>query len=254
MARLPLEQLAEFLVESGHISAEQQQQLVTIWKDRSAKAGQTKKLDPIAFVMGLHIPDRLNPEITLGDVAIARVLAKKADLPTVKLDPLKLDMDFVHKIVSRPFAARFLMIPLAERDGHILMAVADPFDTEGMDVFRQTSPLPVKRFVTPYGDLVRIIHEFYGLRASLSKAEQTMTQGTDLGNLEQLVRLQTGRRSRPARGTWSTRWNTSSTTPTTCGPATSTSNPSAITPWCASASTGCCTRSPPSPRSSIPPS
>jgi general secretion pathway protein E len=192
MGRLPLEQLAEFLAESGHISAEQQRQLVTVWKDRSAKAGQKKKLDPIAFVMGLHIPDRLNPEITLGDATIARVLAKKADLPTVKLDPLKLDMDFVHKIVSRPFAARFLMIPLAERDGQILMAVADPFDTEGMDVFRQTSPLPVKRFVTPYGDLVRIIHEFYGLRASLSKAEQSMTQGTDLGNLEQLVRLQTG--------------------------------------------------------------
>jgi|WetSurMetagenome_2_1015567.scaffolds.fasta_scaffold03713_6 general secretion pathway protein E len=192
MARLPLEQLAAFLAEAGHIGSEQQVQLTALWKDRNAKVKDNRKLDPIAFIMGLNIPDKLHPEAVIGDVTIARLLAQKSGLPTVKLDPLKLDMEFVHKTVSRPFAARFLMVPLAERDGHILMAVADPFDAEGIDVFRQTSPLPVKRLVTAYGDLVRIIHEFYGLRASLSKAERTLTQGGDLGNLEQLVRLQSG--------------------------------------------------------------
>ncbi len=192
MARLPLEQLAAFLAEAGHIGPEQQVQLTALWKDRSAKVKDGRKLDPIAFIMGLNIPDKLNPESVIGDVTIARVLAQKSGLPTVKLDPLKLDMEFVHKTVSRPFAARFLMVPLAERDGHILMAVADPFDAEGIDVFRQTSPLPVQRLVTAYGDLVRIIHEFYGFRAALSKAERTLTQGGDLGNLEQLVRLQSG--------------------------------------------------------------
>ena len=192
MARLPLEQLAAFLAEAGHIGSEQQAQLVALWKDRNAKVKDSRKLDPIAFIMGLNIPDKLNPETVIGDVTIARLLAQKSGLPTVKLDPLKLDMEFVHKTVSRPFAARFLMVPLAERDGHILMAVADPFDAEGIDVFRQTSPLPVQRLVTAYGDLQRIIHEFYGFRASLSKAERTLTQGGDLGNLEQLVRLQSG--------------------------------------------------------------
>jgi general secretion pathway protein E len=192
MARLPLEQLAAFLAEAGHIGSEQQVQLIALWNDRSAKVKDSRKLDPIAFIMGLNVPDKLNPESVIGDVTIARLLAQKSGLPTVKLDPLKLDMEFVHKTVSRPFAARFLMVPLAERDGHILMAVADPFDAEGIDVFRQTSPLPVKRLVTAYGDLVRIIHEFYGFRASLSKAERTLTQGGDLGNLEQLVRLQSG--------------------------------------------------------------
>ncbi len=192
MSRLPLEDLAALLVGEGHISQEQKNQLVTMWSDRSAKAGSHKKLDPIGFLIGLNIPDRANPEGVVSDVAIARALAKKAGLPTVKIDPLKLDMEFVHKTVSRPFATRFLMIPLGEKDGHIVMAVADPFDMEGMDVFRQTSSRPVRRYVTPYGDLVRIIHEFYGFRASLTKAEQTMSQGTDLGNLEQLVRLQTG--------------------------------------------------------------
>ena len=60
----------------------------------------------------------------------------------------------------------------------------------------------MKRFVTPYGDLVRIIHEFYGFRSSLSKAEQTMTQGTTWATWNSWCASRRGRRSRPrqARG------------------------------------------------------
>jgi general secretion pathway protein E len=192
MARLPIESLAKILHEAGCISPDQVKQLISLWRDRSARSDPRKKLDPIGFVAGLNIPDLSDPENTLTDASVAKALAGKAALPTVKLDPLKLDIDFVHKTVSRPFAARFLMIPFAERDGIIHMAVADPFDDEGLDVFRQTSRKEVRRYVAPYGDLVRIIHEFYGFRSSLTKAERSLTQGSDLGNLEQLVRLQSG--------------------------------------------------------------
>ena len=192
MARLPLESLAQYLVEAGHLLQEQVPQLESLWRERTSKADDQKKPDPIGFVVNLNIPDHKDPENVITDVVIARVLAKKADLPTVKLDPLKLDIDFVHKTVSRPFAARHLMMPFAHKGDEILMAVADPFDEEGIDLFRQTSPKTVKRYVTPYGDLVRLIHEFYGFRSSLSKAERVMTQGTDLGNLEQLVHMQSG--------------------------------------------------------------
>jgi general secretion pathway protein E len=192
MARLPIESLTQILCEAGCISPDQARQLISLWRDRSARGDQRKKLDPIGFVAGLNIPDLSDPENTLTDSSIAKALAGKTALPMVKLDPLKLDIDFVHKTVSRPFAARFLMIPFAERDGAIHMAVADPFDDEGLDVFRQTSRKEVRRYVAPYGDLVRIIHEFYGFRSSLTKAERSLTQGADLGNLEQLVRLQSG--------------------------------------------------------------
>ena len=106
MSRLPLEKLTALLVEAGHISQEQHRQLVTMWQDRVAKAGAQKKLDPIGFLIGINIPDRANPEGVVSDVVIARVLAKKAGLQPVKIDPLKLDMEFVHKTVSRPFATR----------------------------------------------------------------------------------------------------------------------------------------------------
>jgi general secretion pathway protein E len=192
MARTPVETIAQVLVEAGHLLPEQSPQLVSMWRDRTSRLDPQKRPDPIGFIVNLNIPDQRDPENVISDTAIARALAKKAGLPTVKLDPLKLDIDFVHKTVSRPFAARYVMMPFAERGDEIYMAVADPFDVEGIESFRQTSTKVVKRYVTPYGDLVRLIHELYGLRTSLSKAERVMSQGSDLGNLEQLVKLQTG--------------------------------------------------------------
>jgi general secretion pathway protein E len=192
MAKLALENLAKYLQEAGYLSAEQVTQLVRLWSERRTKTATSNPTDPIAFMVSLNIPDPKNPEGSIDDSLVARLLAQRAGLPSVKLDPLKLDMEFVHKTVSRPFATRYLMLPFGEKDGTVLMAVSDPFDDEGIDLFRQTSGKPVQRYVTPYGDIVRIIHEFYGLRASLTKAERTMSQGSDLGNLEQLVRLSTG--------------------------------------------------------------
>jgi len=192
MARLPLQEIATQLCESGHMLSEQVPQLLRFWEARRATADKKRPLDPIAFLVSLNLPDKRSPDGIIDDGLIARMYAGKAGLQTVKLDPLKLDIEFVHRTMSRPFAARYLMLPFAEREGTLYVAVADPFDMEGIELFRQSTGKPIQRFVTPYGDLVRLIHEFYGLRSSLTQAEQALNQGTDLGNLEQLVKLQTG--------------------------------------------------------------
>ena len=192
MAKLTAEDLASYLAESGHISQEQVPQLLRLWESRKGASEKGRGLHPIAFAVSLNLPDLKSPENPLDDALIARVLAGRTGLQSARLDPLKLDIEFIHRTVSRPFAARYLMLPLAEKEGEIYMAVADPFDMEGVDLFRQASPKPVRRVVAPYGDMVRIIHEFYGFRSALTNAEKAMNNGNDLGNLEQLVRLQSG--------------------------------------------------------------
>ncbi len=192
MSKLTAETLASYLREGGHLSDEQIPQLLRFWEARKGASDKSRSLHPIAFVVSLNLPDRKNPENSLDDGLIARVLAQKAGLQSARLDPLKLDIEFIHRTISRPFAARYLMLPLVEKDGEIYMAVADPFDMEGVDLFRQTCPTPLRRVVAPYGDMVRIINEFYGFRSALTSAEKAMSSGSDLGNLEQLVRLQTG--------------------------------------------------------------
>ena len=107
---------------------------MTIWKDRSAKAGQTEEAGPHRLPDGPELAGQHESRDHHRRRPHRRLLAGKAGLPTVKLDPLKLDIDFVHRTVSRPFAARYLMIPLDQSGRKIFMAVADPFDTEGMDV------------------------------------------------------------------------------------------------------------------------
>lgn len=188
MARLTLEQLAAVLVEAGRLKPEQVPNLLNLWGDRLRRAGPAR-LDPMGFLLGLHIPDAANPEEAVDELLLARTLAQRAGLPVVRLDPLKLDIGFVQKTVSRPFAAKYLILPFGEQDGALQVAVADPFDMEGIELLKTTAGKPVRRFVSPYGTLVRLIHELYGLRASLSKAEWILQRETDLGNLEQLVHL-----------------------------------------------------------------
>jgi len=192
MGKQTAEDLARYLAEEKHISTDQADKIARLWSERSAAREAASAPEPIAFIIGLNLPDLKRDGHIIDDGLIAAVLSKKAQVPSVKLDPLKLDIDFVQRTVSRPFASRHHMLPFGEDGETVLMAVADPFDDEGIEVFTYTFSRPVKRYVTPYGDLVRIIHEFYGFRSSLSKAERVMGEPTNFGNLEQLVRLQSG--------------------------------------------------------------
>ena len=91
--------------------------------------------------------------------------------------------------MSRPFAKRHRMIPLDMANGKLRVALANPYDMEGIDFFRRIAGRDAQFVVASEPDILKALTEFYGLRHSVKRAERDLNSGIDLGNLEQLVRM-----------------------------------------------------------------
>ena len=125
----------------------------------------------------------------VDEMTIAEAIAADADLEFTRIDPLALNADLMESKMSRPFAKRHRMLPLEVRDGKLRVACANPFDIEAIDSFRRIAGRELELVVASEPDVLKAINEFYGLRHSVIRAEKDLSQGIDLGNLEQLVRM-----------------------------------------------------------------
>ncbi len=141
------------------------------------------------LVASYRFPNLKEPGTPVDETAIARAIAADAGLEHVRIDTLQLDADLIESRISRPFARRHRMIPLAMANGRLRVACANPFDIEGIDSFRRIAGRELDLAVASEPDVLRAITEFYGLRHSVKRAERDLKAGIDLGNLEQLVRM-----------------------------------------------------------------
>jgi general secretion pathway protein E len=156
-----------------------------------ARAAATYEQKAVAYdlVASLHLPTLANASTIVGEQEIARAIAAEAGMESVRIDTLALDADLIESKISRPFAKRHRMIPLAMSNGKLRVACANPFDIEGIDAFRRIAGRDLQLVVASEPDILRAITEFYGLRHSVKRAERDLSAGIDLGNLEQLVRM-----------------------------------------------------------------
>ncbi|MFN7940394.1 MAG: GspE/PulE family protein [Thermoanaerobaculia bacterium] len=141
------------------------------------------------LIASLRLPNLREPGTIIEETTIARALAVDAGLEVVRIDSLTLDADLIESKISRPFARRHRMIPIAMANGKLRVACANPFDIEGIDSFRRIAGRDLQLVVASEPEILRAITEFYGLRHSVKRAERDLTAGVDLGNLEQLVRM-----------------------------------------------------------------
>lgn len=129
----------------------------------------------------------------LGENTLAEVLARAAGLRFVKPDPLNLNSELIAETMTRPFARRHSCVPLARRDGKIVIAVDNPFNKALIQQLNDVVKGEIEVVVSPRSDIQRIITEVYGFRSSISAAEADVGYGPDVGNLEQLVKFSSER-------------------------------------------------------------
>jgi general secretion pathway protein E len=191
--RLTPEFLADVLVRQGTITQEQGFEIKKEAKLLSnrvrAKKGYEQRAMAYELVEGLHLKPQSGENGFVNEHHIAEALAGEADLPHVRIDSLRLDADLIESRMSRPFARRYRMIPLAMADGKLRVACANPFDLEGIDQFRRIAGRDLELVVASEPEVLKAITEFYGLRHSVKKAERDLAGGIDLGNLEALVSM-----------------------------------------------------------------
>ncbi|MDD2318665.1 MAG: GspE/PulE family protein [Geobacteraceae bacterium] len=135
----------------------------------------------------LEIPGSNGKVLTEDD--ITKVIADMVGMPYVKIDPLKLDLEVVTSPIPRPFAMKHLLVPIAESGDTITVAVADPHANDEIEILMKLKRITIKRVLSSKSDILKILQEFFGFRASILSAQNEPSSTVDLGNLEQFVRM-----------------------------------------------------------------
>ncbi len=137
--------------------------------------------------MGLCI--RGDERSPINERTIMEALARHLKLPFVELDPLKIDAKLAPQLLSRPFARKHTALIIAADERTVTVAVANPLD-QGLvdDLVNHVRRNPKLVIATP-SDIQRLITDFYGFRGAVAAAEEQVTTGVDIGNLERYVRL-----------------------------------------------------------------
>ncbi len=185
--------VANVLVRQQLLSEEQARQLRVEARKmprhlRSPKAYERRSV-AYDFIIQQGYRSATNGGRPIDEHLIADAIARDSGLERVRIDTLKLDADLIESQISRPFARRHRMIPMAVVGGNLKVACANPYDLESIDSFRQLAGRELMMVVASEPEILKALTEFYGLRQSVKKAERDLTSGIDLGDLEQLVQL-----------------------------------------------------------------
>ena len=126
----------------------------------------------------------------LDEDLIMMTLAGALGIAFEKPDPLKLDAELITSTMKQAYARRHSCVPLRREDGKVVLAVSDPSDRQMLETLGLAMPGGYQMVLSAKADIQRIITEVYGFRSSVSAAAEQHGGGVDIGNLEQLSRMQ----------------------------------------------------------------
>ena len=151
--------------------------------------GAADGVHPAEVLVALGLGQAGDVRFPLTERVIMQALAQRVGLPFVDLDPLKIDSKLAPQLLSRPFARRQGALVIAADERNVTVAVGDPLDhtlVEALEAHVRRQPHLV---VAAPSEIQRLITDFYGFRGAVDAAEQQVTSGPDIGNLERYVKL-----------------------------------------------------------------
>ncbi|HEX2059125.1 MAG TPA: ATPase, T2SS/T4P/T4SS family [Thermoanaerobaculia bacterium] len=190
--------LGDLLLNAGFIDERQRADIESADRQfrlqaRGSKLRADEDASPFKVLASMNLTDASGNGTRIDDLLLARLIAEDARVPFFKIDPLRLDVQMIESRISRPFARKHKMIPVAIRDGKLVVAVVNPFDRLAIDSYRPMAKQDIEVVVAAESDVMGVINEQYGFRASVTKAERDLSKGAiDLGNLEQYIKLKSG--------------------------------------------------------------
>jgi general secretion pathway protein E len=190
--------LGELLRSAGFVDDKQKAEIDKVDAQfrshaKASKGRAEEEASPFKALAAMNLTDASGNGTRIDDFLLARLIAEAARLPFFKIDPLKLDVEMIEKKISRPFARKNRMVPVAIRDGKLVVAMVNPFDNAAVDSYRPIAKQEIEIVVSAESDVMGVINEQYGFRSAVSKAERDLTKGAiDLSNLEQYVKLKSG--------------------------------------------------------------
>jgi general secretion pathway protein E len=117
-------------------------------------------------------------------------LAGKVKLPFFRIDPLKIDFTRVADVMSASYATRFHILPVELTPSELVVATAEPFNTEWEAEIAKITRRKVKLVIANPLDIAQYTTQFFALAKSIKGAKKLNGQDVALrNNFEQLVEL-----------------------------------------------------------------
>lgn len=143
----------------------------------------------VAIVDNKLINQRNQKPITME--FITRWVAKTHDMPYLKIDPTKVNVNQVTQVISQAYARQHQILPIEVTQHSITIAVANPLNTSWMADLNKIHRQEIKRIHANPIDIQRLLYEFYGVNKQVQSAKKRHAKKSidPVLNLEQLVKL-----------------------------------------------------------------
>jgi len=150
------------------------------------------ELHPLVLVANLKLADARHPEKPLSLEILTQWLAVRAQLPYLKIDPMRIDVAAVTQVVSHAYASRYRILPVAVSEMQVVFATSEPYDTRWMADLGHILRRDIQRVVANPIDVGRYLTEWWGVQRSIQRAKDAkgdLNDGRAILNFEQLVEL-----------------------------------------------------------------
>ena len=172
------------LVSDGLISTEQQKQLLLTIQQNPGETGH-----PLSVVATQGWAKANDSNVALDAEELTRWLADRANLPYVRIDPLKIDVSAITNVMSYAYAERFKILPISVHGNRVTVATSEPYVREWERELSGLLKLDFDRVIANPATLERYLPEFYAVSRSIDGANLRNAPVSPIGNLEQLVQL-----------------------------------------------------------------
>ncbi len=153
--------------------------------DRCAHASDARHaLEKIALAA---LPCRDGGSLELD--ALSAWLARRAGLPLLRIDPLKVEIGRIGDLFSLSYAQRHRILPVAADAASVTVATAEPFALSWVAELERMLRRSIKVVVANPVDIARYTVEFFNLARSVRQAQKRGVQGAAPSQFEQLVEL-----------------------------------------------------------------
>ncbi len=183
-APLDLKDFLDGLLEEGRIT---QQDVDLAIKNRHVPEHRGKHV--LHYVSDLNLVDQQNPGRSLDIETLTQSLSKQCGQDYYRIDPLKIDVAAVTKVMDYKFSERHQILAVEDQLNTVVIASAEPFLDSWESVLEHTSGKQIKRVVSNPVDIKRLTTEFYSVSRSIQSATKGQTQLKGIGNLEQMLEL-----------------------------------------------------------------
>ncbi|MBQ0929986.1 type II/IV secretion system protein [Ideonella sp. 4Y16] len=180
--RLDLRHLLRWLRDDGLLPDDEAERL-------ARRFGSTdSSLHPLTRLAGAGLADRRDGRALDGE-ALAHWLARRAGLPFLKIDPLRVDAGRVAEVMSQAYAESRRALPVAVGPAEVTVATCEPFDRSWVSEIEAHTRRRLKLVVSTPEDLSRYTTEFYRVAQNVHVARKSGEGVGATHSFEQLVDL-----------------------------------------------------------------